>query len=125
MYVLIIQITIQVFVGNPLEEESTTAQKYIDDVIKRLLFLKKLDGYPVIRDMDNDEDEEVNSLLDMEEIEKMAKGEDDTSGSEEEEEDEAPPPQEDQRAVAEDDDDDLSSNSSGSDAGGFGMDEED
>ena len=66
-------ITMQVFVGNPLEEESATAQKYIDDVIKRLLFLKKLDGYPVIRDMDNDEDEEVNSLLDMEEIEKMAK----------------------------------------------------
>ena len=75
--------------------------------------------------MDNDEDEEVNSLLDMEEIEKMAKGEDDTSGSEEEEEDEAPPPQEDQRAVAEDDIDNLSSKSSGSDAGGFGMDEED
>ena len=84
-----------------------------------------MDGYPVIRDMDNDEDEEVNSLLDMEEIEKMAKGEDDTSGSEKEEEDEALPPQEDQRAMAQDDDEDLSSNSSGSDAGGFGMDEED
>ena len=66
----------------------------------------------------------VNYVLDMEEIEKMAKGEDDTSGSEKEEEDEALPPQEDQRAMAQDDDEDLSSNSSGSDAGGFGMDEE-
>ena len=63
----------QVFIGNPLEEESATAQKYIDEVIKRLLCLKKLDGYPVIRELDNDEDEEVSSLLDMNEIEKLAK----------------------------------------------------
>ena len=63
----------QVFVGNPLEEDCATAQKYIDEVIKRLLFLKKLDGYPVIRELDNDDEEEVSSLLDMNEIEKLAR----------------------------------------------------
>ncbi len=38
-----------VFIGNPLEEEQTVAGKYTEEVIKRLLYLKKLDGYPVIR----------------------------------------------------------------------------
>ena len=56
-----------------MEEDCATAQKYIDEVIKRLLFLKKLDGYPVIRELDNDDEEEVSSLLDMNEIEKLAK----------------------------------------------------
>ena len=66
-------LNLQVFIGNPLEEESATAQKYIDEVIKRLLILKKLDGYPVIRELDNDDEEEVTSLLDMNEIEKLAR----------------------------------------------------
>jgi hypothetical protein len=34
-----------------LEEEAATSAKYIEDVTKRLLFLKKLDGFPVIRDL--------------------------------------------------------------------------
>ena len=58
-----------------MEEDCATAQKYIDEVIKRLLFLKKLDGYPVIRELDNDDEEEVSSLLDMNEIEKLARWE--------------------------------------------------
>lgn len=62
-----------VFIGNPLEEESPTAQKYIDEVIKRLLILKKLDGYPVIREVDNDDEEEVSSVLDMAEIDRLAR----------------------------------------------------
>ena len=62
-----------VFIGNPLEEESATAQKYTDEVIKRLLFLKKLDGYPVIREVDNDDEEEVSSVLDMAEIDRLAR----------------------------------------------------
>ena len=41
----------QVFVGNPLEEDAASATKYIEEVTKRLLFLKKLDGFPVIRDL--------------------------------------------------------------------------
>ena len=36
-------------------------------------FLKKLDGYPVIRELDNDEEEEVSSILDMNEIDRLAK----------------------------------------------------
>ncbi len=62
-----------VFIGNPLEEESTTAGKYNDEVIKRLLYLKKLDGFPVIREADHDDDEEVSSTLDIEEIDRMVK----------------------------------------------------
>lgn len=73
-----------VFVGNPLEEESITAQKYTDEVIKRLLILKKLDGFPVIREVDKDDEEEVSSILDMNEIDRLAKGESDEEESEEE-----------------------------------------
>ena len=62
-----------VFLGNPLEEESITQQKYTEEVIKRLLILKKLDGFPVIREVDNDDAEEVSSTLDMEEIDRLAK----------------------------------------------------
>jgi hypothetical protein len=40
----------QVFVGNPLEEESSVTGRYNEEVAKRLLNLKKLDGFPVIRD---------------------------------------------------------------------------
>lgn len=40
----------KVFIGNPIEEEISPA-KYIEEVTKRLLLLKKLDGYPVIRDL--------------------------------------------------------------------------
>ena len=36
-------------------------------------FLKKLDGYPVIREVDNDDEEEVSSILDMNEIDRLAK----------------------------------------------------
>ena len=38
-----------VFIGNPLEEEQNIAGRYTEEVIKRLLYLKKLDGFPVIR----------------------------------------------------------------------------
>lgn len=38
-----------VFIGNPLEEDQTLAGKYTDEVIKRLMYVKKLDGFPVIR----------------------------------------------------------------------------
>ena len=38
-----------VFIGNPLEEEQNVAGRYTEEVIKRLLYLKKLDGFPVIR----------------------------------------------------------------------------
>ena len=62
-----------VFIGNPLEEETSNSGKYTDEVIKRLLYLKKLDGYPVIRERDNEDDEDVKSTLDAEEIENMAR----------------------------------------------------
>ena len=62
-----------VFIGNPLEEETSNSGKYTDEVTKRLLYLKKLDGYPVIRTTDNDDDEDVKSTLDAEEIENMAR----------------------------------------------------
>lgn len=73
-----------VFIGNPLEEESITVQKYNDEVIKRLLILKKLDGFPVIREADKDDEEEVSSILDMNEIDKLARGDSDEEESEEE-----------------------------------------
>eukprot|EP00093_Oithona_nana_P008456 08456.XXX_500179_499591_1 [CDS] Oithona nana genome sequencing. len=104
-----------VFVGNPLEEDSVTAQKYTDEVIKRLLFLKKLDGYPVIRELDNDEEEEVSSILDMNEIDRLAKGD-----SDDEEEEEEPVPAEHPRAEEDehipDDDDEDNDSQVGSDA---------
>ena len=37
------------------------------------MILKKLDGFPVIREVDNDDAEEVSSTLDMEEIDRLAK----------------------------------------------------
>jgi len=40
----------KVFIGNPIEEEAGSYAKYTEEVTKRLLFLKKLDGYPLIRD---------------------------------------------------------------------------
>ena len=46
------------FIGNPLEEESTLNGNYTQQVSKRLLVLMKLDGYPIIReDMGEGEDE--------------------------------------------------------------------
>jgi len=99
-----------VFVGNPLEEDSVTAQKYTDEVIKRLLILKKLDGYPVIRELDNDEEEEVSSILDMNEIDRLAKGD-----SDDEEENEEEPIQAEHQGAEEDDnnpDDDDEENDS-------------
>ena len=62
-----------VFIGNPLEEETSNSGKYTDEVIKRLLYLKKLDGYPVIREREDNDDDEVRSTLDAEEIENMAR----------------------------------------------------
>lgn len=62
-----------VFIGNPLEEDYSLTGKYNDEVIKRLLYLKKLDGFPVIREAEKDDDDEVSSTLDIEEIEKMAR----------------------------------------------------
>jgi len=52
-FVIKIVLTFQkkVFVGNPLEEDAVSSSKYIEEVTKRLIFLKKLDGYPVIRDI--------------------------------------------------------------------------
>lgn len=61
-----------VFVGNPLEEQWSSTGRWTDEVSKRLLALKKLDGYPVIRDDIEDEEEEVQSVLDPDEIANMA-----------------------------------------------------
>ena len=46
-----------VFLGNPLEEEATEEGNYNYKVISILQTLKKLDGYPVIRE--GGEEEEV------------------------------------------------------------------
>ena len=62
----------QVFVGNPLEEEITMSGKYNEEVAKRLLYLKKLDGFPVIRMMVEDDSVEVSATLDLKEIQRMA-----------------------------------------------------
>ena len=49
-----------VFIGNPLEEEATVNGNYTQQVSKRLLLLKKLDGYPIIREEEGDgEDDRV------------------------------------------------------------------
>ena len=61
------------FIGNPLEEENSLSGKWIGEVSKRLLHLKKLDGYPLIRDEVEEVDEDENSILDAEEIERMGK----------------------------------------------------
>ena len=46
--------------------------KYNEEVAKRLLYLKKLDGFPVIRMVIDNDTEEVNSTLDIKEIQRMA-----------------------------------------------------
>ena len=51
-----------VFIGNPLEEEATINGNYTQQVSKRLLLLKKLDGYPIIREEEGDgEDDNVEN----------------------------------------------------------------
>ena len=51
-----------VFIGNPLEEEATVNGNYTQHVSKRLLLLKKLDGYPIIREEEGDgEDDNVEN----------------------------------------------------------------
>ena len=45
---------------------------YNDEVIRRLLVVKKLDGYPVIREVMEEEKEEEMTTLDMKEIQNMA-----------------------------------------------------
>ena len=44
--------------GNPLEEDLTESEEYNDRVIRCLLELKKLDGYPVIRKGQEEEEED-------------------------------------------------------------------
>lgn len=61
-----------VFVGNPLEEEMSAAGRYTEEVVRRLLFLRKLDGFPVIRESEEEAAEEQTGILDLEEIERMA-----------------------------------------------------
>ena len=73
-----------VFIGNPLEEDCSTAGNYTEQIIRRLLFLKKLDGFPVIREQENNDDEEVSSTMDIEEIDRLARD------YEEDDEDDAP-----------------------------------
>ena len=46
-----------VFLGHPLEEEATEEGNYNYKVISILLTLTKLDGYPVIRDTGEEEEE--------------------------------------------------------------------
>ena len=60
------------FIGNPLEEDASANNKYIDEVTKRLLVLRRLDGYPVIRDLVEEVEEQTGGLT-MEEIEELAK----------------------------------------------------
>ena len=51
-----------VFIGNPLEEEATINGNYTQQVSKRWLLLKKLDGYPIIREEEGDgEDDNVEN----------------------------------------------------------------
>jgi hypothetical protein len=45
---------------------------YNEEVVRRLLVLKKLDGYPVIREVMEEEKEEEMTTLDMKEIQNMA-----------------------------------------------------
>lgn len=46
-----------------MEEESSANGKYNDEITKRLLYLKKLDGFPVIRNVEVAEEEEVIYVL--------------------------------------------------------------
>ena len=46
--------------------------KYNDEVSKRLIYLKKLDGFPVIRMVVEEDIEEVTSTMDIKEIARMA-----------------------------------------------------
>ncbi len=78
-----------VFIGNPLEEELSAAagtSKYTDEVTRRLLYLRKLDGFPVIRDSEEEATEELSGTLDLEEIERMAADSDENEDDEDEEE---------------------------------------
>ena len=79
-----------VFVGNPLEEQYNVNGTYRAEVTKRLLKLKKLDGFPVIRDEVEEDEDDVKSTLDMDEIEDMTRG--DEGDDEEEPATEAPTP---------------------------------
>ena len=62
------ELTDLVFLGNPLEEELTELEEYNAKVVRTLLELKKLDGFPVIRggqeeeEEDNDDSDEVSDL---------------------------------------------------------------
>jgi len=69
-----------VFIGNPLEEEQSAAGRYTDEVVKRLMYLRKLDGFPVIRESEEEATEEVSGTLDLEEIEQMAADSEDEDG---------------------------------------------
>ncbi len=60
--------SIPCFDSNLLHNQGT----YNDEVIRRLLVLKKLDGYPVIREVMEEEKEEEMTTLDMKEIQNMA-----------------------------------------------------
>ncbi len=61
-----------VFIGNPLEEEMSAVGKYYDEVIKLLLYLRKLNGFLVITENEEEATEEVSGTLDLEEINRMA-----------------------------------------------------
>ena len=62
-----------VFIGNPLEEDSITPQFYNEQVSRRLQYLKKLDGYPILREQEKTDDEETCQVMDIEEIERIAR----------------------------------------------------
>lgn len=51
----------------------------------RLLYLKKLDGYPVIREVEEEETEELSGTMDLHEIDRMAKQDDEDDEEEGEE----------------------------------------
>ena len=81
------------------------------NAFQRLLYLKKLDGYPVIRNVEVAEEEETDEVLQMDEIDRMANEGDeeeveDAEKGEEEEEDE-----EDDEEEGEDDDVDSQNSS--------------
>ena len=58
-------------------------------ILQRLLYLKKLDGYPVIRNVEVAEEEETDEVLQMEEIDRMAnEGDEEVEEEEKGEEDE-------------------------------------
>jgi hypothetical protein len=55
-------------------------------VSKRLLYLKKLDGFPVIRMLVEEDNEDVTSTLDIKEIQQMAGDFDDEDKEEDDDE---------------------------------------